>query len=238
MGDIIVGFCLDQSGSMETWKKEAVDGFNAFKEEQASLDGSAYLTLVLFDTQPLVRYRGGLMKQVYDLGSPGVNPYIPSGGTALYDAVDVTIGEVERWLAENASFDGTVLVAIFTDGQENSSQQVTIERLNDRIRDKKELGWEFVFMGAGGASWTEGRSLAAAGVGTVNFAAAPGNVSATYGAFTTSVTQGRMAGAPRGATTTSFLHNAADLQADVDLHQSNPDSVNLNQPGPDDDTTP
>jgi hypothetical protein len=228
MGDIIVGFCLDQSGSMETWEKEAVDGFNAFKEEQASLEGTAYLTLVLFDTVPLVRFRGGLMGQVYDLGSPGVNPYTPSGGTALYDAVDVTIDEVEKWLTANSSFEGNVLVAIFTDGAENSSQQVTIERLNNRIREKKEEGWEFVFMGAGGASWTEGRALASAGVGTVNFAAAPGNVTSTYGAFTTSVTQGRMAGAPRGATTTSFLQNAADLQADV----------NLNQPESDDGTAP
>jgi hypothetical protein len=217
MGDITLGICLDQSGSMGAGgrREETIDGFNAFKEEQVAQPGSAYLTLVVFDTGHTVRFKGGDLKLVPDLGT-GVNPYGPSGGTALYDAVDTTITEMEDWLAQNQGFGGQIVVAIFTDGQENSSQRVTIEQLNDRIRAKKEDGWEFVFLGAGGASWTEGRSFATAGVSTLNFAGTPGTTGAAYAVFATSVTQSRATGQSVNST---FRENAAQLQADPTLDQ-------------------
>jgi hypothetical protein len=221
MGDIAIGICLDQSGSMAGAKQqETIDGFNAFKEEQVAQPGSAYLTLVVFDTGHVVRFRGGDLKLVDDLGK-GVNPYSPSGGTALYDAVDTTITEMESFLADNAGFGGQIVVAIFTDGCENSSRRVNIEALNDRIRAKKEDGWEFAFLGAGGASWTEGRSFAAAGVSTLNYdASIPGNTQQAYSVFAASVTTTRATGQSLG---TTFTNSVAPLQADPDLKAQDPD---------------
>ena len=220
MGDITLGICLDQSGSMgERGKRqETIAGFNAFKEEQVAQPGSAYLTLVVFDTGHTVRFRGGDLKLVDDLGT-GVNPYGPSGGTALYDAVDTTITEMEGWLADNKSFGGQIVVAIFTDGQENSSVRVPIEQLNDRIRAKKEDGWEFVFLGSGGASWTEGRAFAAAGVSTLNYAGTPGTTGAAYAAFAASVTDTRNTGQSLNST---FTTRVANLQADPTLQSASP----------------
>jgi hypothetical protein len=220
MGDVAVGFCLDQSGSMETQVKEAVAGFNAFKEEQVSQPGSAYLTLVLFDTTVVVRFHGGDMKLVPDLGR-GVNPYSPSGGTALYDAVDTTISEMEKWVGEN-NYSEQVVIAIFTDGGENSSTRVSIDQLNERISTKKENdGWEFVFMGSGGASWTEGRTFAAAGVSTLNYSGTPKATEQAYAVFSTSVTQSRATGQSVNST---FTKNVAGLQADPTLAQDEDDS--------------
>ena len=220
MGDVAIGFCLDQSGSMESQVKEAVAGFNAFKEEQAAQPGSAYLTLILFDTTEVVRFSGGNLKLVPDLGR-GVNPYTPSGGTALYDAVDTTITQMETWLAGVQPFYGQVVVAIFTDGGENSSKRVTIDHLNQRISEKKEQGWEFVFMGSGGASWTEGKTFAAAGVTTLNYAGTPQSTEQAYAVLSTSLKQSRVTGQSVG---TIFTNSAADLQADPTLQQADPDS--------------
>jgi hypothetical protein len=212
MGDVAIGFCLDQSGSMEVQVKEAVAGFNAFKEEQVNQPGSAYLTLVLFDTAPVVRFAGGDMKLVPDLGQ-GVNPYTPSGGTALYDAVDTTITEVEQWINQS-SYSDRVIIAVFTDGAENSSQRVSIDALNERIRAKKEEGWDFVFLGSGGASWTEGRTFAAAGMNTLNYSGKAGSTQTAYAAMSSSITQTRTGGQSLGST---FTNSTAGLQADPNL---------------------
>lgn len=220
MGDIAIGFCLDQSGSMENQVKEAVAGFNAFKEEQVAQPGSAYLTLILFDTTEVVRFSGGNLKLVPDLGQ-GVNPYTPSGGTALYDAVDTTIAQMETWLASVQPFYGQVLIAIFTDGGENASKRVSIDQLNQRISEKKEQGWEFVFMGSGGASWTEGHAFAAAGVSTLNYAGTPQSTADAYAVLSTSVVQSRATGQ---SVNTTFTNNAAGLQADPTLQQADQDS--------------
>ena len=159
MGDIAIGFVLDQSGSMSVGREETLKGFNAFKEEQAAQPGNAFLTLVLFADNPTVRLRGGDMKLVDDLGTP-MNSYNPSGSTALYDAVDITISEMEKWLGDNTSFFGQVLIVILTDGYENASRNINLPALNIRITDKKEnAGWEFVFLGSGGAAWTEGQKM-------------------------------------------------------------------------------
>jgi hypothetical protein len=159
MGDIKIGFALDASGSMLDGLQTTLDGFNAFLSEQAALPGNAYLTLALFDTGVTLRFKGGDLKMVPPLGDK-VNPFNPSGGTALYDAVDTVITEVQNWLDGNAGFNGKIVVVVLTDGGENGSRRVRIEQLNDRIRAKKEKGWEFVFLGSGGAAWTEGKMMA------------------------------------------------------------------------------
>ena len=217
MGDIIVGFCLDYSGSMDypDTVEQTCKGFNKFKEEQASQPGNAYMTLSVFDTSSKVRYSGTDMKLIDNLGTK-TNPYNPSGGTALYDAVDDTITEVENWLHSNTTFKGQVLVVILTDGGENSSRRVQLKALNDRIADKKENhGWEFIFMGSGGAAWTEGANLK-----TDATLAYAGNAN-TYAAYTTmtsSVSASRATGQTVSQTMPAYVAQNADA---LGMTQSN-----------------
>ena len=42
-------FILDRSGSMDGMEEQAVKSFNSFLNDQKNIDGSANLTLVLFD---------------------------------------------------------------------------------------------------------------------------------------------------------------------------------------------
>ena len=52
--DII--FVLDKSGSMSGLESDTIGGFNSFIEKQKNVEGKAYLTLVVFDTQCKVVY--------------------------------------------------------------------------------------------------------------------------------------------------------------------------------------
>src|SRR6266568_486774 len=96
-GDMLICLVLDQSGSMDTVRQETIDGVNKFVEEQAVVPGDAFLTLTVFDTTPVVRYRAGQLQLIPPLAATGENSYQPSGGTALYDAVGMAITETERW---------------------------------------------------------------------------------------------------------------------------------------------
>jgi hypothetical protein len=190
MGDIKIGFALDASGSMEYGIADTLAGFNQFLSEQAALPGNAYLTLALFDTGVTMRFNGGDLKMVPPLGDK-VNPFNPSGGTALYDAVSRVIDETQDWLDNNAGFNGKIVIVVLTDGGENSSTHINIRQLNDRIRDKKEKGWEFVFMGSGGVAWTEGKNIAVDAA--LNYAS---NVSSApaYAAMSNAMTMTRSTG--------------------------------------------
>lgn len=189
--DVIVGFCLDESGSMEMGVDVTCAGFNKLIEEQAALPGHAYLTLVLFSSSPVVRFNAGDMGLVDPLGT-GSNKYTPAGGTALYDGVLTTISTVEDWLASNPSFVGQVIVVILTDGAENSSKH-GLDEVNRRIADKRENeSWEFVFMGSGGAAWTEGTKMSAVPAST-QVAYASNDMSApVYAGVSSSMTAARV----------------------------------------------
>jgi len=66
----------------------------------------------------------------------------PNGQTALLDAIGKTINSIE------SNEDNKVIVVIITDGEENSSIEFNKQKINEMISEKKEKGWEFVFLGA------------------------------------------------------------------------------------------
>lgn len=76
--------------------------------------------------------------------------YFVRGCTALLDAVGVAIEKidnVQKRLPESHKA-GKVIFVITTDGLENSSEQFTYAQIRRLIREKKECGWEFLFLGA------------------------------------------------------------------------------------------
>ena len=70
--------------------------------------------------------------------------YLPDACTPLYDAMGRAITALERKVEEG----DRVLVTVVTDGEENDSQEYsldTIRAMTDCLRDK---GWTFIYMGA------------------------------------------------------------------------------------------
>lgn len=160
MTDVLINLVLDKSGSMGEGNKRAgtIEGLNSFFREQREQEGQALLSLTLFDTGFDVRFVGADLREVPDLGQTG-NPYTPNGGTALYDAVATTIKGTDEWLLNHRDFTGKVVCVINTDGEENSSKTTSLDDVNEMISAKTAQGWEFVFMGVGQASWTEGQKF-------------------------------------------------------------------------------
>ena len=143
-----IAFVLDRSGSMDSCRDAAIEGFNRFLKEQQQVEGLAKLTLVLFDDEYLVPAQALPVAEVIPLDN---ETYVPRGSTALLDAIGRTIDEMGARLAALPEADRPVqvIVAILTDGAENSSQNYTWHQLAGVIRRQTEqYRWTFLFLGA------------------------------------------------------------------------------------------
>ena len=142
---------LDKSGSMQSIRKEAVDGFN---ETLGSIKATQ---LKLLDTQEhyvsLAAFCGCGIDMIYDM-TPikdadrlDMKQYSPCCHTPLYDAIGKTVNAIKKKTAEVEG--AAVLVTILTDGFENSSQEWDAKGVASLIDECKEEGWMFSFIGAG-----------------------------------------------------------------------------------------
>lgn len=141
-------FILDRSGSMSGLEADTIGGYNSMLEKQKKEAGEAAVTTVLFDDQ----YE--LLHDRIDLR--GIQPitdreYYVRGCTALLDAIGKTIQKiagVQRHTAPEQRAD-KVLFVITTDGMENASREYTYDKIRALVeRQKREYGWEFLFLGA------------------------------------------------------------------------------------------
>lgn len=138
---------LDRTGSMEPIWSEALSSVNAYADGLASLDGGprvdADITLAVFDAQDGLQF--DVLRNTVDAGAwkdVTSNEVSPRGMTPLYDAIGKIVSLAEKDRPEKA------IIVIMTDGEENSSQEMTNASARaalDRVRAK---GWEVVFLGA------------------------------------------------------------------------------------------
>ena len=140
-------FILDRSGSMGGLEKDTIGGFNSMIEKQKEQDGKCYVTTVLFDhVIETLHDRISLM----DIKPMTDKEYFVRGCTALIDAIGVTIKHIEdihRYQRPEDVPSNTMFV-ITTDGLENASKEYSADTVRKMIEQKKELGWEFLFIGA------------------------------------------------------------------------------------------
>jgi hypothetical protein len=144
-GSILINFVLDKSGSMGSVRSATIDGFNEFLRTQRDSAGNAWLTLTMFDTESYEVCLGVPLREVPEMQWTN---YVPSGCTALYDAVARSIGMADRYLEQVDTRPDQVLFVIMTDGLENASREFTQRQVFDMIRDREQRGYEFVYLGA------------------------------------------------------------------------------------------
>ena len=141
---------LDKSGSMESIRKAAIDGYNetlgSIKSAQLKyLDSQEhYISLAVFC--------GCGVEMVYDC-TPIKDAekltkerYNPCCMTPLYDAIGKSVKALQK--ISDAEEDAAVLVTIITDGMENASQEWTGPAIKKLIDERKEEGWMFSYVGA------------------------------------------------------------------------------------------
>lgn len=139
---------IDKSSSMEAIEKDAVAGFNKFIKSQKEEAGQAAITVVLFDTDYKYLYFGTDIQNVKRLTRKS---YVPSGMTALLDAVGKTIDDVGVRLSDIPENERPerVIFAILTDGEENSSKEYTRQQVFNKIKLQTDVyKWQFVFLAA------------------------------------------------------------------------------------------
>lgn len=141
-------FILDNSGSMQSIKDDAIGGYNSFIEDQRKAEGETTITLILFDTQVTKVYEGA---KIHDVPVLTPHDYIPQGMTAMNDAIGTAIDSVGARLGatNEAERPENVIFAIMTDGHENASREYSGEQVKDKVTHQQEkYNWQFIFLGA------------------------------------------------------------------------------------------
>ena len=138
---------LDRSGSMSGLEADTIGGFNSMLERQKKENGEAYVSVVLFDDRTEVLYD---REEIHRVEPMTDRQYYVRGCTALLDAVGGAIrhiGNVHRYARKEDVPEKTLFI-ITTDGMENASRVYSYEKVKRMIEEKKEKGWEFIFLGA------------------------------------------------------------------------------------------
>lgn len=141
-------FILDRSGSMSGLESDTIGGFNSLIEKQKKEEGEALVSTVLFSAASAVIHDRVPIQEVPPMTE---KDYIVGGCTALLDAIGGAIhhiGNIHKY-ARSEDVPQHTLFVITTDGMENASRLYDSREVKDMIqRQKKQYGWEFLFLGA------------------------------------------------------------------------------------------
>lgn len=185
---------LDRSGSMSSVIEDAIGGFNQFLQDQKQAPGSAAMTIVQFNHRYDLVVSGVDIQEVEPLDR---STYAPTGFTSLLDAIGRTIDDVGLRLAGLSESDRPVkvIVAILTDGRENTSRDYTHERVAQMIDLQRNVySWEFVFLSSDQQSVRDAVSLGIDPGNVMSFANSGEGHRAAYRGLSSSVMSYRVGG--------------------------------------------
>lgn len=136
---------IDKSGSMYSSKDEVVSGVQKIIDEQKeNKDGKCTVSLYTFNDKVEEEFVG------VDVNDLPTFKYHPDSMTALNDGCGIAIDNTGKWLAAMKEEDrpSKVLVAVFTDGLENSSKEYTLKQVKDMIEHQEKVyNWTFLYLG-------------------------------------------------------------------------------------------
>ena len=117
------------------------------EKQQSDAEGSALVSTILFDHESIVLHDRVPLADVKPLTR---KDYQVRGTTALLDAIGDAVKHIKNVhkYARAEDRPQKTLFVITTDGMENASYKFSYADIKKLIERQKELGWEFVFMGA------------------------------------------------------------------------------------------
>lgn len=190
--DLVEIACVvDRSGSMASIATDAIGGFNTFLASQKAQPGPTRFTLVLFDNEYQVVHNGTPIRLVEDLTS---TTFIPRGSTALLDAIGKTMDDMGTRLSQTPEHErpGKVILAILTDGEENSSEVYTPEKVERMLRHQQEkYQWEVLFLAANQDAIMAAKQLAIPSENAFNFCPSPKGIQMAFSALSDDINQRR-----------------------------------------------
>lgn len=138
---------LDESGSMCSIEKQAVDGVNETVQtiraaQKKHEDQEHYVSLVTFNSDAVKYIYENVVAQNVEALTD--RQYCPACGTPLYDAMGNALTRLRKSVADN----DVVLVTIITDGYENASHEYSQAAVKALVDDLKREEWVFTYIGA------------------------------------------------------------------------------------------
>jgi len=173
---------------MNSIRSDVIGGFNSFIAGQKSGHGEATLSLFSFSDTVTDVYNFQDLQTIEELSS---ELYIPNGTTALHDAIGIAIDRTGRFLncIDEDKRPGRVLVAIITDGEENSSKEYTADRIKEMINHQRDVyNWEFDFLAANQDASLTASTIGIKGTNAVNISATTDGMHALWSGYTTRTT--------------------------------------------------
>jgi uncharacterized protein YegL len=147
---------LDCSGSMDLIKSSTIEGFNTFLRAHQAEGTNVRITLVKFNHEYTLAFEEKKIKKKYFLNEAN---FVPNGTTALLDAIGSAIKSVDSRIEKHAVKPG-VIIAIITDGHENSSRFYTQNDIKKTIKKRSDKNnWNFMYLGANQDAIFEGNRL-------------------------------------------------------------------------------
>ncbi len=140
-------FVLDRSGSMAGLEDDTVGGFNSVIEKQRAQSGKVYVSTVLFNSESEVIHDRAEISEIKKMER---KDFCVGGCTALIDALGGAIkhiSSVHSYIRKEDVPEHTLFV-IMTDGMENASRHFSSDEVKMLVEEKKEQGWEFLFLAA------------------------------------------------------------------------------------------
>ena len=141
---------LDESGSMQSIQKPAIDGFNETLQSIQSAQETHkefqehFVTLIFFNSNGIRTVIDNMpVNQTKMLEQ---KEFIPTACTPLYDAMGISLSKLRCQLDEKENTQ--VLVTIITDGYENSSKEYTGRMIKKLVDELKASDWVFTYIGA------------------------------------------------------------------------------------------
>ena len=143
---------MDSSGSMEEIQDDAIGSFNTFLADKKKLYTNSRMSIVLFDNEYIIHMKDMPIIEIQPLNRKS---YRPKGSTALLDAIGRTINAIEN--REHVSEE--ILIAVLTDGRENSSKEYSLDLIKEMIQDRENIGWDFIYLSADPSAFNDARNM-------------------------------------------------------------------------------
>ena len=144
---------VDESGSMSCLRKATLSGINetlnTIRQSQKDFAGTQehFVTLVTFDSRGPRHQSVRTLIDCQPIEQVGeFTDYEPHGGTPLFDAMGKSLTALHSRIKDNE--DASAVVTVLTDGMENASIEWTSASLSALIKQFKEEGWSFSYMGS------------------------------------------------------------------------------------------
>jgi hypothetical protein len=176
----VITMVVDESYSMLPLMDATMHGFNEYVATvRKTCKGTSYFSAITFDTRGIRKLQvGAPLEMAIELGP---HNYQPTGGTPLLDATMNAIHATDEVIRKHGP--AKAIVVIQTDGEENSSQETKLPALQLAIKQRQELGWEFVFIGAGINAFQDAQKFGINTANTMSYAPTGRGTGAVFGAM-------------------------------------------------------